>query len=272
MTSDCPHSVNIWGSSGIVAPVPDAATPSQPRLLVVEDEQNLAAGLKLNFELEGYTVDTAASAREAGGYLLQTQTYDAIILDVMLPDTDGFSLCKKLRDAGDYTPVLMLTACDTTEDRVTGLEVGADDYLVKPFELAELLARVRSMLRRRDWERVAPLASGAILHFGEARIDCSRQEATMDGKEVQLTRLELSLLQYFAEHPDRILSRQELLEHVWKLSNYPNTRMVDNFIMRLRRHFEPDPRNPIHFVSVRGAGYRFIPEPAVRARPNDRPA
>ncbi len=241
--------------------VQDSAT--QPRLLVVEDEQHLAAGLKLNFELEGYTVDTAVSAREAGGFLLQTRRYDAIILDVMLPDTDGFSLCKKLRDAGDYTPVLMLTACDTTEDRVTGLEVGADDYLVKPFELSELLARVRSMLRRRDWEREKPQQHQVILQFGKARIDCSRQEASMDGQEVQLTRLELCLLQYFAEHPERVLSRQELLEHVWKLRNYPNTRMVDNFIMRLRRHFEPDPRNPVHFLSVRGAGYRFIPEPGV---------
>ncbi len=228
---------------------------------MVEDEQHLAAGLKLNFELEGYLVDTASSAREAGGFMLQASRYDAIILDVMLPDTDGFSLCKKLRDAGDYTPVLMLTACDTTEDRVTGLEVGADDYLVKPFELSELLARVRSMLRRRDWEREKPQQTATVLQFGQARIDCSRQEATMRGEEVQLTRLELQLLQYFAEHPERVLTRQELLEHVWKLSNYPNTRMVDNFIMRLRRHFEPDPRNPVHFVSVRGAGYRFIPEP-----------
>ena len=126
-----------------------------PRLLVVEDDRNLATGLKLNFELEGYTVDLVHSVRDAGAKLLESGVYAAIILDVMLPDDDdgGFLLCRKLRDAGDFTPVLMLTARDRTGDRVRGLEAGADDYLVKPFELEELLARVRSILRRRDWER-----------------------------------------------------------------------------------------------------------------------
>ncbi|WP_293250097.1 response regulator transcription factor [Nannocystis sp.] len=239
------------------------APPRPPRLLVVEDEQHLAAALKLNFELEGYAVDMAASARRAGECLLQAGGYDAIILDVMLPDTTGFELCKKLRDGGNFTPVLMLTALDSTEDRVTGLEVGADDYLVKPFELTELLARVRSLLRRRSWERQKPPTRGALaaeIRFGGASVDCERQEARMNGQEVKLTRLEFDLLRYFADHPGRVLSRQELQERVWKLANYPNTRMVDNFIMRLRRHFEPDPAMPAHFVSVRGSGYKFVPE------------
>ena len=235
------------------------------RLLVVEDEQHLAAGLKLNFELEGYVVDMAASARRAGE-LLMARAYDAIILDVMLPDTTGFELCRKLREGGNFTPVLMLTALDSTEDRVTGLEVGADDYLVKPFELTELLARVRSLLRRRSWERQKPAARGATsraeIRFGGASIDYERQEARMNGQEVKLTRLEFDLLRYFADHPGRVLTRQELQERVWKLANYPNTRMVDNFIMRLRRHFEPDPANPAHFVAVRGSGYKFVPEGA----------
>jgi len=238
-------------------------THATARLLVVEDEQHLAAGLKLNFELEGYAVDVAVTARRAAELLLGGP-YDAIVLDVMLPDADGFELCKKLRDGGNFTPVLMLTARDATEDRVRGLEVGADDYLVKPFELAELLARVRSLLRRRTWERThkPPPATGpAVIAFGQAVIDCERGEARMGDTEVKLTRLEFDLIRYFADNAGRVLSRQELQEHVWKLANYPNTRMVDNFIMRLRRHFEPDPANPAHFVSVRGTGYKFVLDP-----------
>jgi DNA-binding response OmpR family regulator len=239
-------------------------TQVPPRLLVVEDEQHLAAGLKLNFELEGYVVDMASSARKAGELLMQAQAYDAIILDVMLPDATGFELCRRLRDGGNFTPVLMLTAMHSTEDRVTGLEVGADDYLIKPFELSELLARVRSLLRRRSWERQQPArgaAAAATIRFGGATIDSERQEATMNGQEVKLTRLEFDLLRYFADHPGRVIPRQELQEQVWKLANYPNTRMVDNFIMRLRRHFEPDPVAPVHFISVRGSGYKFVPDP-----------
>ncbi len=232
-------------------------TAPQPRILVVEDEQHLAAGLKLNFELEAYAADVATSAREAEE-LLTRAVYDVLVLDVMLPDTSGFELCRDLRERGDFTPVLMLTALDSTEDRVMGLEVGADDYLVKPFELSELLARVRSLLRRRVWERQhVTEAGGATFAFGGAVVDWERQEARMNGQEVRLTRLEFDLLRYFAEHPGRVLSRQELQERVWKLANYPNTRMVDNFIMRLRRHFEADPANPVHFVSVRGLGYKF---------------
>lgn len=234
--------------------------PVPHRLLVVEDEQHLAAGLKLNFELEGYVVDMAASARRAGELLL-ARAYDAIILDVMLPDATGFELCRRVREGGNFTPVLMLTAMDSTEDRVTGLEVGADDYLVKPFELSELLARVRSLLRRRSWERQQPTREATKIRFGKAEIDSERQEAAMNGEEVKLTRLEFDLLRYFADHPGRVISRQELQEQVWKLANYPNTRMVDNFIMRLRRHFEPDPAAPVYFVSVRGSGYKFVPDP-----------
>lgn len=231
---------------------------ADPRLLVVEDEEHLAAGLKLNFELEGYSVDVARSGREAGVLLLQPEHYDAIILDVMLPDVNGFTLCQKLRDAGNRTPVLMLTARSSVEDRVEGLNVGADDYVAKPFELSELLARVRSLLRRRSWEQHQE-QSLTILHLGPAIVDFDTHRVEVDGKERQLTKLELDLLRYFAENPGRVLDREELQEKVWKLQNYPNRRMVDNFIMRLRRHFEPDPKRPRYFVSVRGAGYKFVP-------------
>ncbi len=232
------------------------------KVLVVEDERHIAAGLKLNFELDDYEVHVAASGREASTLLVSQGPFDIILLDVMLPDTDGFSLCRRLRDSGDFTPVLMLTARDATEDRVKGLEAGADDYLTKPFELAELLARVRSMLRRQTWAQETQDDDVATLRFGEAEIDFVRQEARVAGEEVKLTRLEFDLLAYLSNNPGKVCSRAELQAEVWKLDNYPNTRTVDNFILRLRKQFEPDPSEPRYFVSVRGSGYKFVPDPA----------
>ena len=230
------------------------------RVLVVEDEAHLAAGLKLNLEFEGYAVDIAASARQAAACLTRPGGYDVIILDVMLPDSDGFTICRQLRESRDFTPVLMLTARNQPHDRVLGLESGADDYLSKPFELDELIARVRSLLRRRSWERRSTEEVSSHYRFGEAQVDFDRHEVRVRGQEVILTALELELLRYFAQNPERVLSRAELLENVWKLHNYPNTRTVDNFVMRLRRHFELDPASPVHFHSVRGAGYKFVPD------------
>jgi DNA-binding response OmpR family regulator len=235
-------------------------TPS--RILVIEDEAHLAAGLKLNLELEGYEVETARTLRETAALLVQESRYDLLILDVMLPDGDGFTLCKKLRAAGDYTPVIMLTARSSAEDRVRGLNTGADDYIAKPFELDELLARVRSALRRRSWEsRETNSEPGrGVLEFGEARIDFDTHAATAFGKTVRLTQLELDLLHYFSCNPHRVLTREELLEQVWELRNSPNTRSIDNFIVRLRKYFEPRPNKPVFFRSHRGAGYKFVPE------------
>ena len=233
------------------------------RLLIVEDEEHLATGLRLNLELEGYAVDRAATAREARELLVNPVGYSAIILDVMLPDLDGFELCRHLRRAGNLTPVIMLTARASADDRVRGLDAGADDYLVKPFQLSELLARVRSVLRRSSWDRSRERGQDRsnVLTFGEARVDFDTHEATVRGKAVQLTQLEIDLVRYFAANAGRVLSRDELLEHVWKLRNYPNTRTVDNFIVRLRRIFEANPAVPVHFLSVRGSGYRFVTEP-----------
>jgi DNA-binding response OmpR family regulator len=238
---------------------PSEPTVTPPHLLLVEDEEHLATGLKLNFELEGYGVDLARSGREAAALLLPPKHYDAIILDVMLPDVSGFTLCQKLRDAGNRTPVLMLTARADVHDRVEGLNVGADDYVTKPFELTELLARVRSLLRRRSWEqRAGHDASLSVLRLGDATIDFHAHRVEVAGHERQLTKLELDLLRYLAENPGRVIDREELLEKVWKLQGYPNGRMVDNFIMRLRKHFEPDPKAPRYFLSVRGAGYKLV--------------
>ncbi len=231
-----------------------------PRVLVVEDEQHLAAGLKLNLELEGYDVDVAGTAREAGALLLGERAFDMILLDVMLPDVDGFSFCRKLRSTGNTTPVLMLTARGGVEDRVEGLNVGADDYLTKPFELDELLARVRSMLRRQSWQKDEADEPPPRMTLGPATIDFDKHRAERAGEELHLTKLEFDLLRYFAANPERVLSRQELQREVWRLQDYPNRRMVDNFIMRLRRHFEDDPSEPRFFLSVRGAGYKYVPE------------
>jgi DNA-binding response OmpR family regulator len=234
---------------------------ARDRLLVVEDEEHLAAGLKLNLELEGYAVDVAVNAREAGERLLGVDAYDAIVLDVMLPDVDGFDLCRRLRDAGNYVPVLMLTARSSPDDRVRGLEAGADDYMVKPFDLGELLARVRSMLRRQAWQQGPTKARAPnVLEFGRAKVDFDTHDVFVEGQPEKLTQLEIDLLRYFSLHPGRVLRRDELLEKVWKLRNYSNNRTVDNFISRLRRRFEEDPQAPRYFVSVRGAGYKFVPD------------
>ncbi|RMG93596.1 MAG: DNA-binding response regulator [Deltaproteobacteria bacterium] len=234
---------------------------AKPKVLVVEDEPHLSSALKLNLELEGYDVRTAATGREAAAAFLEGVHFDVVVLDVMLPDVDGFELCRKMRDAGHRAPVLMLTARGATKDRVAGLEAGADDYLTKPFELAELLARIRSLLRRRKWlEDDEPTATdGSVARFGQAVVDFDRHEATVRGEPVHLTKLELDLLRYFVSHPHRVLSRDELLENVWKIRHASSPRMVDNFVMRLRRHFEDDPTRPRFFVSVRGAGYKFVP-------------
>ena len=231
-------------------------------MLVVEDEAHLAAGLKLNLELDGYRVVLARSMREATAQLLESAPIDLILLDVMLPDGDGYSFCRHLREAGQYMPVIMLTARSAAEERVRGLDSGADDYMPKPFVLPELLARVRSALRRSGW-RQSDTPSEAVrgtLQFGSAEINFDTHEATAFGKPVRLTQLELDLVHYFSQHPGRVLSREELLERVWKLRNAPNTRSVDNFIVRLRRYFEAQPDKPVHFLAHRGSGYRFVPD------------
>ena len=241
--------------------MPANGEPARATVLVVEDEVNLATGLKLNLELDGYRVVLARSLREAAAQLVESAPIDLILLDVMLPDGEGYGFCKQLRDAGRYVPVIMLTARSAAEERVRGLDSGADDYMPKPFVLSELLARVRSALRRSGWrQQDAPAeAVRGTLQFGTAQVNFDTHEATSAGKPVRLTQLELDLLYYFSQHPGRVLSRDELLERVWNLRNAPNTRSVDNFIARLRRYFEPLPDKPVHFLSHRGAGYRFLP-------------
>ena len=242
----------------------NSETEATPHILVVEDENHLAAGLKLNLELEGYRVALAATARQAESQLAAMPLCEVVILDVMLPDMNGFALCRKLREAGNLTPVIMLTARNSPTDRIMGLDVGADDYLAKPFELSELLARVRSLLRRRRWERQEPPGGIAIASFADVHVNFATHEVSVAGSPLKLTQLEMDLLRYFFDNPGRVLGREELLEKVWKLRNYPNTRTVDNFLLRLRKYFEPDPEKPTYFVSVRGAGYKFVMPPMTK--------
>ena len=202
---------------------------SETKVLIVEDEAHIAAGLKLNLELEGYSVDVAKTGREVGEFLLNAQRYGVIILDVMLPDTDGFTICRRLRGAGIYVPVIMLTAKASATDRVDGLDAGADDYIPKPFEaLAELLARVRSRLRRQEWDSEAQVNQDRVFEMvlGPAKINFDTYEVFIGDEQLQLTHLELDLLRYFAENPGRVLKRDELLEKVWKLKlpEYQNRR------------------------------------------------
>ena len=242
------------------------AAASAATVLVVEDEAHLAAGLKLNLELDGYRVIIARTVRAATAQLVQATAIDLILLDVSLPDGDGYSFCRQLREAGHFVPVIMLTARSAAEERVRGLDSGADDYMPKPFALPELLARVRSSLRRRDWQQRSAATEGTrgSLSFGAARINFDSHEVSAFDKPIRLTQLELDLLYYFSQHPRRVLTREELLAQVWKLHNVSNTRSVDNFIVRLRKYFEAQPEKPVYFRAHRGAGYKFVPDGAAK--------
>jgi two-component system alkaline phosphatase synthesis response regulator PhoP len=228
-------------------------------ILVVEDDPHLAAGVVENLRAEGYAVDRVDNGR-AALQTLETDAYALVLLDVMLPELDGFSVCRTLRERGDNTPVLFLTARGDPADRVRGLEAGGDDYLPKPFHLKELLLRVRAILRRWDWYHRAA-AETSVLCFGENEVDFRAFRArAWNGLTQELTEKEAMILKVLAEHPGQIVSREDLLERVWGYDVFPSTRTVDNFILRLRRRFERDPANPRHFLTVWGVGYRFLIE------------
>jgi DNA-binding response OmpR family regulator len=236
------------------------------RVLVVEDEEHLAAGLRFNLEAEGYTVETVGDGEAALVRLLGADVdFDVVVLDVMLPVRDGFEVAKELRAAGCYVPILMLTARGRPEDVLRGFEAGADDYLPKPFALAILLARLNGLLRRREWldrdRRSQANAEAESYSFDGKTIDFGALELKTDGRFVRLTLMETELLRYLITNAGRAVSRREILEDVWNLREDTDTRAIDNFIVRLRRYVEDDPSNPSHLLTVRGVGYRFIPEP-----------
>jgi DNA-binding response OmpR family regulator len=228
------------------------------KILIVEDEAHIAAGLRFNLELEGHQVEVAVDGLVAKRLLIEeARPYDLVILDLMLPHVSGFELCRAIRRQSNTMPILMLTAKRDDPDKVYGLRMGADDYVTKPFNLEELLARIEAILRRKGWN--APVAAEHdVLAFGDVRIDFDTFEATVDGSEVKLTPIEFGLMRYFRDNEGMVLSRDQLLEAVWGWQNPASTRTVDNFILRLRRTLEPVPSSPKHILSVRGAGYKFV--------------
>ena len=255
------------------------------RILVVEDEEAIAEGLLLNLSRKGHEAELARDGAEALGRAREGG-WDLILLDVRLPEVDGFQVVRRLREAGDLTPILMLTARDQPDDKVYGLKLGADDYLVKPFDLGELLARVESLLRRRAWtngsaggERAtsstgdtrggeataapaaaaAPPAAPQRLEFGDYWVDFTTYEAKTRSGVVQLSQKEIAVLRVFATRPGQVVTRRELLATVWELPHHPNMRVVDNVIVALRKAFEDSAWRPRHILSVRGVGYRFVP-------------
>lgn len=224
------------------------------RILLVEDEESLRDSLKLNLELEEYEVVAAANGRDALKYFHE-QHFDLAILDVMLPEVDGFQICEQIRLTNLDMPVIFLTAKDTAADRIAGLKRGADDYLVKPFNLEELLLRVNNLIRRTS---KAPENTPEIYEFGGNRINFLTFEAEAKGKKFTLTKKEAMLLKLLIDRRNEVVSRQQILQSVWGYDVYPSTRTIDNFILSFRKYFEEDPKNPVYFLSVRGVGYKFV--------------
>ncbi len=244
-------------------------TDAAHRVLVVEDEEAIAQGLALNLRRKGYEVDLAADGMEAVE-MAGAGGYDLIVLDVRLPKLDGFEVCQHLRRGDDFTPILILTARGQPDDVVYGLKLGADDYMVKPFDLAELLARVEGLLRRQAWARDGEPGSDAAdagsedpgsgrFEFGDFWVDFGSWRAKTLAGVVELSKKEMAVMQVFARRPNQVVSRRDLLAEVWELPDHPNTRVVDNVILSLRRAFEENSWRPRHIQTVRGAGYRFVP-------------
>jgi DNA-binding response OmpR family regulator len=240
-------------------------------VLVVEDEAHLAQGLFFNLQAEGFAVTIASDGETALDILLRDATFDAVLLDVMLPGKSGFEVAEELRERQNYVPVMMLTARGRPEDVLLGFAAGADDYLAKPFDLSILLARLNGLLRRMAWQRTGATGTAAeknesaaenepvLFTFADRTIDFSKLELTALGRTIHLTLMEADLLRYLSRNPERIISRKELLEQVWRVHEDTDTRAIDNFIVRLRRYIEDEPSEPVYLQTVRGIGYRFLP-------------
>ncbi|HEX5052022.1 MAG TPA: response regulator transcription factor [Planctomycetota bacterium] len=233
---------------------------SDTHILVIEDEDDLRAGLQHNLELEGYTVDTAADGRE-GLRKAREGSSALILLDLMLPGMPGLEVLRHLRETGRETPVIIISAKGQDRDKVQGLELGADDYLTKPFGLSELTARIRAVLRRTHVGAKAGVGerqtAGGVMRFPDLVVDWKRFTIVRDGAETQLSRYEAEILRMLIEHRGEVVSRQDLLRKVWGYVHLPTTRTVDNHIARLRKKLERDVENPVHVITVHGLGYRF---------------
>ncbi len=231
---------------------------SNTRILLVEDEASLSDTIKLNLELEGYKVQTVGDGKKALK-LFRQERFDLIMLDVMLPEMDGFSVCEAIRLENETVPILFLTAKHSSSDRIAGLKKGADDYLTKPFNLEELLLRVQSLLKRsarsgdvKNTTVTSYSLDGFLINFPEMTV------STPSGQKINLTKKENALLKLLIDRKNEVVSREHILETVWGYDIYPSTRTIDNFIVTFRKYFETDPSAPKHFMSVRGVGYKFV--------------
>jgi two-component system, OmpR family, alkaline phosphatase synthesis response regulator PhoP len=250
------------------------------RILIVEDEAHLAEGLRFNLEAEGHAVQITDNGEEALKRLLKDrENFDALVLDVMLPGKNGFLVASELRKAQNYTPLLMLTARGRPEDVLKGFEAGADDYLPKPFNLAILIARIESLLRRKNWLTAAKSASSQsastqdagqnaqlleVFRFDDKVVDFQNLQLRVGGQVIPLTMMESDLFRCLIRNSGRPVSRKQLLQEVWNLHEDTDTRAIDNFIVRLRRYIEEEPAKPRYLLTVRGLGYRFAPSPTVK--------
>ncbi len=228
----------------------------ETRILLVEDEKNLLDAVKLNLEMEGYEVVTAETGPDAikifGG-----QRFNLVVLDIMLPEMDGYQVCERIRISNLETPILFLTAKDSSEDKIAGLKLGADDYLTKPFNLEELLLRVKILVRH-SLKGTSKEKANNIVKFGGNEIDFATFNAKgIGGKKIQLKQREAALLKLLIDRKNEVVSRNHILQTVWKYDVYPTTRTIDNFILTFRKYFEKDSKKPKHFFSIRGVGYQF---------------
>ena len=224
------------------------------KILIIEDEQDLIKGLKLNLSDEGFDVDWAVNGAEGLRKAIE-ETPDLIILDIMLPEMNGLEVCRELRQKKIDIPIIMLTAKGGEIDKVVGLEIGADDYITKPFSIRELLARIKVQLRRVDREEKAV---SEVYSFGDIEIDFAQFKVIRKGKEIDLTSLEMEILKYFVAHQGKVITRDDMLDKIWGYESYPTTRTIDNHILKLRKKIEEDPSHPRFILSVYGGGYRFI--------------
>lgn len=229
-------------------------------ILLVEDEEHLSVGIQFNLEAEGYVVHAVADGKSALTHVSEhPANLDLVILDLMLPEMSGYDVCEALRKTHEQLPILILSARTLPEDRTRGFDVGADQYLTKPFELDELLSRVKNLLARADREKgIAAASANRVFQFADATINFDTFEVVVGGKPIRMTALELKLLEYFVQNEGRVIPRSELLERVWEMPANMNTRAPDQFIRRLRKTFEVNPSAPSHFLTVRDAGYRFL--------------
>lgn len=230
---------------------------SAKRILLVEDEKHIAEGILLNLESEGYEVVWASEGNTALDYYRHGQ-FDLIILDIMLPGLNGLEICRRIRAELGMEPILFLTARDSLEDKKEGLAIGADDYITKPFDIEELLLRIKAIFRRQAWLR-SDSPGEDIYRFAGGTIEFKKFEATGRSGSFKLSNKECLLLKLFTEHPDEVLSRNTILDAVWGYNAYPSSRTVDNFVLKFRKHFEPNPASPVYFHTEFGIGYRFTP-------------